>query len=323
MLTQEVDALIAEENISDANPSVIPDEVPPVETPEEPAAPAVDVPAEVPAEEAPVEKPEPKEEPVEKPVEEPTQVADPTPAPTPSKVKFDEAKMFDEQGNARPFKEVVQVGEYLASQIRPVEVVGKDGQKYQFNTVNDYREQFPDGLELKDGIERARLEKGLVDNDAKFNEAINNLREAEEQYNQYTQETIQTRESQTQIANEYKAMADQGLVPKVGDPNDPKFGESEAVKELNNIMAWMDKTNTENATKGLGKITSLYVAKQLMDGETAKEDKTKKASQIIQERNEVASLSSSPTPDQGKKQQYQNIPMSRLADQIIASENLR
>ena len=318
-LSQDVDAIISEENITDVNPSVIPDEqpiVPEPETTEQPEVPEVqepETPAEPETPEAPAEVAQPDE----------SLVADPAPRTPVSDVKFDQDKMFDEQGNVRDFKDVADIGKYLNSQIKPVEVVGKDGKSYQFNTIADYREQFPEGLEVRDGIEKARLERGLVENEDKFNLAVEKIEEAKAQYEEYTNEIVQTRERNNTVASEYRAMADAGLVPKVGDPADPKFGESEAVKELNTILEFMDTKNAELAKQGIPPINSLYVAKQFMDTAGSQVEKTNRAQQIIQERSEVASLSQTPPPEQSQRRAPADIPMSRLADSIIAEEGLR
>lgn len=332
-LSQEVDSIIAEENINDSVPAVAPDEQG-VEQNEQ--TPANDKPAEGEPSDTngdttrdpsdPVNNGESADKPLEKEDSEVGESTVVTPKATQvstAPVQFDESKIFDEQGNARPFTEVVKVGEYLASQIQPVEVVGKDGKTYQFNTIHDVEAQFPDGFEAKNNMEKLKFESAIVANDNKFREAVGQLKQAEQEYQQYTASAIETRQANENIAKEYRAMADQGLVPKVGDPNDPKFSESPAVKELNKLIAWRDATNAKNAEKGLGQIQSLYVAKQLMDAEGSKVEKEDKSKQIHQERVEVASLSSSPTPDTGKKPQQAYIPMSRLADEIIASENLK
>lgn len=327
-LGQDVDSIIAEENINDSVPAIAPDEPAP-ENPDEPETPPENTPAnpdgepDVPKpEDTPEDKVEPKD-----PVEEPEpddNVVTPKAAPTSiAPVQFDESRMFDEQGNVRPFTEVVKVGEYLASQIKPVEVVGEDGKTYSFNTINDVETQFPDGFKAKNNMEKLRFESAIVANENKFNDAVGKLREAEQEYQQYTTEALETRKANESIATEYRAMADQGLVPKVGDPNDPKFGESAAVKELNKLIAWRDATNAKNAEKGLGQIQSLYVAKQLMDIEGSKVEKEDKSKQIHNERVEVASLSSSPTPTTAQQNQYQDVPLSRLADEIIQSEGLK
>lgn len=330
-LNQEVDSIIAEENLSDANlageetPSDIqPEGDQPNTTPADGApAPGSDEPAdEAPKTEEPKEdKPTEQEKVAE---EQPSNVVSPKSTPSaPAPVQFDQSKIFDEQGNARPFTEVVKVGEYLATQIQPVEVVGKDGKTYSFNTIHDVETQFPDGFEAKNNLEKLKFESAIVANDNKFNEAVSKLKEAEQEYSQYTSEVAESRKTNESLANEYRAMADQGLVPKVGDPRDPKFGESEAVKEMNRILEWMDKTNAENAEKGLGKISSLYYAKQLMDLEGDKVEKENKKQDVINERQHVASLSSSPTPTDDKKPPAPDIPLSRLADDIIQSEGLR
>lgn len=329
-LGQDVDAIIAEENINDTVPAVDPNEVP--EEPSEPIAPVEGEPTEVVDPTPPPDPdntPETEGEP-EKPAEEPATPQDEStvvaPKVTPTAtapVQLDETRMFDEQGNVRPFNEVVSIGEYLASQIQPVEVVGKDGKTYSFNTISDVETQFPDGFEAKNNLEKLKFESAIVANENKFNDAVGHLKEAEQQYQEYTTTAVQTRQEQESIAKEYRAMADQGLVPKVGDPNDPKFSESEAVKELNKLIEWRDATNAKNAEKGLGQIQSLYVAKQLMDAEGAVVQKEDKGKQIHNERVEVASLSSSPTPTTAQQNQYQDVPLSRLADEIIASEGLR
>ena len=318
-LSQDVDAIISDENITDANPSVVPNEepiTPEPETPEQPEVPEVQEP-ETPAE------PETPEVPTEVAQPDESLVADPAPRTPVSDVKFDQDKMFDEQGNVRDFKDVADIGKYLNSQIKPVEVVGKDGKTYQFNTIADYREQFPQGLEVRDGIEKTRLERGLVENEDKFNLAVEKIEEAKAQYEEYTNEIVQTRERNNTVASEYRAMADAGLVPKVGDPADPKFGESEAVKELNTILEFMDTKNAELAKQGIPPINSLYVAKQFMDTAGSQVEKTNRAQQIIQERSEVASLSQTPPPEQSQRRAPADIPMSRLADSIIAEEGLR
>lgn len=323
--TLDADEIIAEENLNDTNlaseeetPDAGTNNEEPDNKDETPTPDDGDTPEEPSAEKPEGGAPEKEDQP-----EEPSNVVTPTASTPTAPVQFDQSKMFDEQGNARPFNEVVNVGAYLADQVKPVEVVGKDGKTYSFLTIKDMEEQFPDGFEAKNSVEKLRFESAIVANDGKFRDAVSKLQEAEQEYKQYSSEAVETRKSNEAIASEYRAMADQGLVPKVGDPNDPKFADSEAVKELNNIIGWMDKKNTENAEKGLGKIQSLYVAKQLMDMEGQKVEKEDKSKQIDQERKEVASLSSSPTPDSGRKQPPLDVPLSRLADEIIASEGLR
>ena len=60
-----------------------------------------------------------------------------------------------------------------------------------------------------------------------------------------------------------------------------------------------------------------------MDLEGNKVEKDNKKQQVINERQQVASLSSSPTPAQDRKPAPPDVPMSRLADDIIASEGLK
>lgn len=329
-LDKVADEVIAEENIDNSVSAFSTDDVPekqdeePVDKPSETI---VDDTSDTPADD------EPKDDTViEDKVEEPTKVESDERSPTETiteaksliqNLNLTEEKIFNQDGSVKPWAEVVPAGAYFASQLNPVTVTDKEGKTHEFMLISDVEKAFPNGFEAKNNIEQMKFERQIVSNENKFDEAVKIYRDAEARYKQETGDLVENRTSQSQVANEYKAMADQGLVPKVGDPNDPKFGESEAVKELNKILEWKDKTNAENAKKGLGQITSLYVAKQLMDTEVNKVQKEDKSKAIDKERKEVASLSSSPTPDTGEKQKHQYVPMSRLADSIIASEGLR
>lgn len=321
MTTQDVDAIINDEKLSDANSAI--EETPPVEDSPETPEKTEDIPEqttpenpEVPekTEEKVESKPEVDERPASEAVAEAKSLID--------NLSLTEDKIFKEDGTVRPWTEVVPAGAFIASQLSPVTVTDKDGKTHEFLLLSDVEKQFPDGFEAKNNIEQMKFEKAILGNESKFEQAVKTYQDAETRYNQETGDMVTKNADRERIGSEYKAMADQGLVPKVGDPNDPKFAESDAVKELNKIMEWMDKTNAENAKKGLGQITSLYVAKQLMDTGEKKDEKAEKLNQVIQERKEVASLSSSPTPEQKKKPVY-DVPMSRLADSIIAEEGLR
>lgn len=335
-LSQEVDSIIAEENINDSVPAITPDEPQEPDTPaEQPTDQPVDGdpadPGDKPADGESTDPEAPKDpEAPEAPKEEPkVEERSPTETITEAKtlienLQLSEDKVFNQDGSVRPWTEVVPAGAYLASQLEPVVVTDKEGKQHEFMLISDVEKAFPEGFEAKNNLEQMKFEKQIMANESKFDDAVKTYKQAESRYNEETGGIVQARQEQKRIGDEYRAMADQGLVPKiVGDASDPKFAESAAVKELNNLMTWMDKKNTENAAKGLGQISSLYVAKQLMDSENGQVQKVDKAKQIIQERQEVASLSSSPTPDQGNKQKVQDIPMSRLADAIIAEEGLR
>jgi len=269
----------------------------------------------------------------DKPDEQPK--IDATPPPVESKpqdpvtflqsLDLTEDKILKEDGSIKEFKEVVNIGQYLNSQITPIEVTGKDGQKYTFSLLADVEEKFPDGFEAKNNIEQLKFNSAIMANESKFNSAIETLKSAEAQYTKETSAFVQAKSDNERIGKEYRAMADAGLVPKVeGDPSDPKFLEQPAIKELDKILNFMETKNKELAEKGLGQINSVYIAKQLMDNETKSSDKEDKKQDIINQRNEVASLSATPPSDDGKKKQtYTNVPMSRLADEIIAQEGLR
>ena len=234
-------------------------------------------------------------------------------------------KIFNDDGSVKEWEEVVPAGAFLGAQLTPVKVTDKDGKSHEFLLLADVEKLFPEGFEAKNNIEQMKFERAILGNETKFDEAVKTYNSAKEQYTKETNMLVQQQSDNSRINKEYRAMADQGLVPKVeGDPNDPKFLEQPAVKELNKILEWQEAKNKENSAKGLGQITSIYVAKQLMDIEGKASDKKEEAGKIIKDRQEVASLSSSPSPAQDTpKKVDRNIPMSRLADEIIASENLR
>lgn len=331
--TLDADAIIAEENLTDSNSAI--EEAPNAPEPgneggdnnnDAPDAPVNDDAPEQPsADEQPDKQPEEEQKPEEKPVE-PTESASKTVEEAKSFIQnlnLTEDKIFNTDGTVKEWREVVPAGKFLASQLEPVVVTDKDGKTHEFMLLSDVEKAFPDGFEAKNNIEQMRFQQAILDNEGKFKAAVQSYNDAEQRYKEDTSKLVEQRSDNTRLASEYRAMAEQGLVPKVGDPSDPKFNESDAVKEMNKILDWMDKTNAENAEKGLGKVTSLYYAKQLMDLEGSKVEKDNKKQEVINERQQVASLSSSPTPAQDKKAAPPDVPMSRLADDIIASEGLK
>lgn len=327
-LLQDVDSIIAEENITDATPAVIPDETP--EVPEDQTEVTPDIPETPDTPEVPEEQPEVPETPETTIAPEVPEVPSSSASKTVEDAKsfidslnLSEDKIFNEDGSVKAWRDVVPAGAYLASQLDPVKVTDKDGKTHEFLLLSDVEKAFPEGFEAKNNLEQMRFQKQIMDNETKFDEAVRSYEDAEKNYIAETTNMVQSQERNNSIATEYRAMADAGLVPKVGDPKDPKFGESEAVKTLNNILDWTEKKNEENRAKGLGEITSLYVAKQLMDIEGSKAAKNDKKQEIIQQRNEVASLSSTPAPEQQHQKKVYDIPMSRLADSIIAEEGLK
>lgn len=339
MSSLDADEIIAEEKLNDAT-SAIEESTDAPNTNDEgggsndaPAAPDDGNPTKQSSAEEPKpadDKPAEEERPVEKKQSEAPKTDEPSATKTVEEAKsfiqnlnLTEDKVFKEDGTVRPWREVVPAGKFLASQLDPVIVTDKDGKTHEFMLLSDVEKAFPDGFEAKNNIEAMKFERAIMNNEAKFGDAVKSYNDAEQRYNQDTSQLSQQRDTNANYAKEYRAMADQGLVPKVGDPNDPKFGESDAVKEMNRIMDWMDKINAENAKKGIGQITSLYYAKQLMDSEGKKVEKEGKKQEIINERQQVASLSSSPAPAEDKKPPTPDVPLSRLADEIIASEGLR
>lgn len=235
-------------------------------------------------------------------------------------------KVFDAEGKVKPFSEIINAGEFLSSRVEPVKVTAKDGTEHEFYTLDDVKEKFPDGFEAKNNIEQMQFQSRIMDNERKFTDAVNVYKNAAEQYQKETTALVEAKGENDRIGKEYRAMAEQGLVPKIeGDPNDPKFLESPAVKELNNILNWMDTKNKELREKGYGTINSVYVAKQMMSQEQAGEQKSNKGKEVIEQRKQVASLSSS--DNNGSKDEPKvvssNVPLSRLADEIIASEGLK
>jgi hypothetical protein len=336
-MNREADAIIAEENLDDSTPAVDPVDTQPTENNEEqPKDDEQEQPSD--QEEQPKDseaQEDPKDEPKDNPKNEPKN-DEPAQPEKSSTERVNEArsfieglnltsdKVFREDGTVRPWREVVPAGEFLAAQLEPVVVTDKDGKQHEFLLLSDVEKAFPEGFEAKNNIEQMKFERAILDNENTFKNAVRTYNDAESRYNQETAQISQSRASEQNLVNEYKAMAKQGLVPEVGDPKDPKFSESDAVKEMDRILTWMEKVNQENAKNGLGQITSLYVAKQLMDTEAAKEAKQDQAKQIDKDRKEVASLSPTPIGGEEKKPQPVNdIPMSRLADEIIASEGLR
>lgn len=335
-LTQDVDQIIADEGIDNSTLAAVPDEAP--ETPETPEVPETPETPEVPSDtpETPPETPEVPEVP-----ETPTvpEKAPETPEPTTTatetvqeartllqNLELSEDKIFDEAGNVKAFDQLIPAGAYLASQLSPVKVTDKEGKVHEFLLLKDVEDQFPDGFEAKNNIEQMKFERAILNNETAFDKAVETYNGAKEQYTKETNDLVQSRGENERLGKEYRAMADAGLVPKIeGDANDPKFLESAAVKEMNNLLEYMDKTNKDLAAKGLGQINSLYIAKQLRDSETAEVKKDDKKQDIINQRQEVASLSSTPTPDTGKPQQQgsSHVPLSRLADEIIAEEGLK
>lgn len=234
-------------------------------------------------------------------------------------------QVFNEDGTVKPFEDIVPAGKYLASQLEPVKVTDKDGKTHEFLLLSEVEEAFPDGFEAKNNIEQMKFQNAILGNEKKFEEAVKTYNSAKTQYTQETNAIVQAQSDNTRLRSEYESMANAGLVPKIeGSPDDPKFLESAAVKELDKILTYMETQNKELKSKGLGQITSLYVAKQLMDVGTTKTQNDDKKSKVIADRKEVASLTSSPTPDKGdKKQSYSDVPLSRLAESIIAEEGLR
>jgi hypothetical protein len=298
-----------------------------VETPEVPETPTEEVTPE-----------EPTEPVVETVPEEPTEAiapVEPTPTPTETvqeaktlmqNLNLSEDAIFNDKGEVKPFTEVVPVGAYLASQLTPVKVTDKDGKQHEFMLISDVERLFPNGFEAKNNLEQMRFQQAILANESTFNTAVKTYNEAQAQYTKETSDIVQSRGDNERLGKEYRAMAEAGLVPKVeGDPNDPKFLESTAVKEMNKILNYMETKNKELSSKGLGQINSLYVAKQLMDTEITTVKKEDVKANIISERKEVASLSSIPTngTTPNKPQQRVSVPMSRLADDIIESEGLK
>jgi hypothetical protein len=333
-LDQEVDAIIAEEGLTNDNSAT-----------EEPVA--IDNTTNTPIVEddnKPVEPPvvDDKDDVVDKPDIPPTEpVVESSITDTPDTSATEtvqEAKTFldnlnlsiddvvQQDGSIKPFEDVIPAGQYLVSQLTPVKVVDDTGKTHEFLLLDDVEKAFPDGFKAKNNIEQLKFEKGIMANEQAFDNAVKTYNGAKETYTKETSAIAQAQSDNARLRSEYTAMADAGLVPKIdGDPNDPKFLESAAVKELNAILNYMETKNKELSSKGLGTVTSLYVAKQLMQIEGEKVQKDDKKQSIINERKEVASLTNAPssTDINKPKPNNNNIPLSRLADMIIQEEGLR
>lgn len=334
-LDQEVDAIIAEEGLTNDNSAT-----------EEPTITddVTDDSSNIVVDDKPVEPPvvDDKDDVTDEPNTPPTDpVVEPLVTDTPDTSATEtvqQAKTFldnlnlsiddivQQDGSIKPFEDVIPAGQYLASQLTPVKVVDDTGKTHEFLLLDDVEKAFPDGFKAKNNIEQLKFEKGIMANEQAFDNAVKTYNGAKETYTKETSAIAQTKSDNARLRSEYTAMADAGLVPKIdGDPNDPKFLESAAVKELNAILNYMETKNKELSSKGLGTVTSLYVAKQLMqiEGEKAQKDDKKQA--IINERKEVASLTNAPSSDDTNKPKpnNNNIPLSRLADMIIQEEGLR
>lgn len=335
-LDQEIDQIIVDEKIGNepANEEPVDGEKPeatpekPEEAPEEPkpadpAEPDDGTPAE--GEKPEPEKPTEPEKPADKPVEDNKPSA--TEVVEQSKTLIENLniadQVFDDHGQVRKFEDIVPVGAFLASQLNPVKVVDKDGKEHEFLVIADV----PDDFEPKNLKEKLKLESGINKNELKFDQAVQTYNGAKEQYGLETTAMADANGHNTTLANEYKQMAKDGLVPEVeGDPNDPTFADSAAVKELDSILAWMSAKNAELEKKGLGQINSLYVAKQLMDSETVKEKKDDTKKTIDQQRKAVASLSARPAStnsSEKKRPAAPSMPMPNYIESLIAEEGLR
>jgi hypothetical protein len=281
-----------------------------------------------PDEEAEPEKPAEKKEEPAKPVETGPSASD----------KVDEAKSFmselnskgyqvhDDKGNIRDFEEVVPAGKYLAAQLNPIKVTDKEGKAHEFLLISDLEKAFPDGFEAKNNIEQMKLERGLMSNENKFEQAVEKYNGLKSTYEQEVGQVASVQERNTNYGNEYRAMAEAGLVPKA--EGDLKDANNPAIKELGSILAWMNTKNEENKAKGLGEITSLWVAKQLMGTETPEvkvDPKEEKKKEIVDQRKKVASLTTTHTPSKGDdtvRRQYSSN-ANQLASQIIEEYGLK
>lgn len=234
-------------------------------------------------------------------------------------------EVYDKDGKVRDFEKVVPPGKYLAAQLNPVKVTDKDGKTHEFLLISDLEKAFPDGFDAKNNVEQMKLERGLMSNENKFEQAVGKYNELKSTYEQEVGQVASIQERNQSIAGEYNAMAEAGIVPKAeGDLKDPN---NPAVKELDSILAWMDKTNAENQKKGLGQITSIWVAKQLMGQESPKtEPNEDKKKEITEERKKVASLTATTTPSKSGEstgqRRYSSNP-HQLASQIIEEEGLK
>lgn len=230
----------------------------------------------------------------------------------------------DDQGNIRSFEDVVPADRFLASQLEPVRVTDKDGKTHEFLLLSDVEKAFPDGFEAKNNLEQMKFERAIQKNEDAFDKAIEHYKGLEQRYAQEVEQVTSARQSQDAIRQEYLAMAKEGLVPQVGDPKDPRFGESDAVKELNKILEYQAKENARRKEKGLGQLTTLYDTKIAMDNDPKVVQKKERAKKIDQQRKSTASLSRSPASkgnDDKKPKQYSSN-MATFAEQIIAEEGL-
>jgi hypothetical protein len=231
-----------------------------------------------------------------------------------------EDKVLNERGEVTPFKNIINPGEYISRQVKPVTVTDKEGKTHVFNLLSEVEEQFPNGFEAKNNIEQLKFNQAIMANETAFRDAVNTYNNAEKQYQQEVNSLKEERANSQKLSSEYESMANAGLVPK----HDASKGDkSEAVAELTNIMAFMETKNAELAKMGVGRIDSLYVAKQLMDIESKKEEKNEKKEKIITQRTNVASLGKNSNQDDTLIPYPKDVSIGKLADMIIEREGLR
>lgn len=356
VIGQEIDAIIEEEKlepgISNDQPEKPKDETPPTPLADE----SEEKEGEKPKDEEPVsdgteppKTPEKEEEEVPAPTPEPEKPAVTEEEPSkPASQVVEEAKgvlgdlnlttdkLYDETGRVKEFEAIVPPGAFLASKLTPVKVVDKEGKTHEFLLISDVEKAFPDGFEAKNNIEQLKFERGLMSNENKFEQAVVEYNGLKSQFQQEAIALITSQAEQSRIASEYKTMADMGMVPKLDkSPNDPAFAESEAVKELDRILDWRAKKNAELKKQGLGEVTSLFVAKQLMDQETvnnpAHAEAEKKKQDIIEQRKKAASLSAAPpsnAPGKDVKEKQAeaikaSLPMSSYIETLIEDEGIK
>lgn len=357
VIGQEIDAIIEEEKLE---PGITPDE-PETSPKEDPPTPVADDTKKEEEKKEPEDGGEPTPDGTE-PAEEPKKEEEEAPVPTPEPEKpvvteeptkpasqvVEEAKgvlgdlnltadkLYDETGRVKEFETIVPPGAFFASKLAPVKVVDKEGKTHEFLLISDVEKAFPDGFEAKNNIEQLKFERGIMSNENKFEQAVGEYNGLKSQFQQEATALITSQAEQSRIASEYKTMADMGMVPKLDkSPNDPAFAESDAVKELDRILEWRANKNAELKKQGLGEITSLFVAKQLMGQEITNDpahaEAEKKKQDIIEQRKKAASLSAAPPSNASSKDDKEkqaaavkaSLPMSSYIETLIEDEGIK
>ena len=156
---QQIDAIIAEEGLTNAPVQPDPEPTPTPDGEIAPVTPTDDKPADT-QQPTPLTTIQPEDKPAEDkkdgevtPVEPEAPKLPEAPAPKVSEqveqsrsfidnLNLTEDKIFTAEGTVVPFREVVPPGQFLVAQLEPVRVVDKDGKSHEFLLLSDVEKTF-------------------------------------------------------------------------------------------------------------------------------------------------------------------------------------